>query len=184
MASEMTGSVSPMRLAHPDVAPSLSRSKRGLSIDGIPSSGGPPDLTSSNGTVWREKSVRGHSARQLPGSAMALPPAVAMTGATSVAATSNVTGMRFRNLNGSPLRCLIPLSASRSRSFDVYDSLDRPKRLPAGCECCVNIAAAKHDLRHDYLRTHLAKLERDRAIGANGIGHKVSQNDLEPIDRH
>jgi hypothetical protein len=29
----------------------------------------------------------------------------------------------------------------------------------------------------------LAKLERNRAIGANGVGHEVSENDLEPIDR-
>ena len=30
----------------------------------------------------------------------------------------------------------------------------------------------------------LAKLERNRAIGANSVWHEVSENDLEPIDRH
>src|SRR5262249_42481273 len=83
MASEMTGSTLPMRVAHPDAAPLLSRSKLGMSIDGIPSLRGPPDLISSRGTVCCEKSVWGHSARQLNGSAMALPTVIAARAPTA-----------------------------------------------------------------------------------------------------
>jgi len=81
------------------------------------------------------------------------------------------------------------LSASRSRSastFDVYDSLDRPKRLPAVLRVTsgVNLRQAMHDSWRDYLGTHPANLKRHRAIGANGVWYEVSENDLEPIDRH
>src|SRR5262249_6916148 len=55
--------------ADPVALPSASRSKRGASIAGIPSFGGPPDLIPANGTLCLEKSVRGHSKRQLIGSA-------------------------------------------------------------------------------------------------------------------
>src|SRR5215813_8568453 len=103
MASEMTGSALPMRVAHPDAAPLLSRSKLGMSIDGIPSLRGPPDLISSRGTVCCEKSVWGHSARQLNGSAVALPTVIAARAPTA-ATISTVVRMQFPNLNGSPLR--------------------------------------------------------------------------------
>src|SRR5262249_20347337 len=131
MASEMTGSALPMRAAHPDAAPPLSRSKRGMSIAGIPSLRGPPDLISSRGTVCCEKSVRGHSARQPNDSAVALPTAIAAKAPTA-ATISTVVRMQFPNLNGSPLR--ISISSQRLQiaicvDFDLHYSLDRPTRL-------------------------------------------------------
>src|SRR6516225_5134419 len=65
MEREITGSVSPSAALDPVALPSASRSKRGASIAGIPSFGGPPDLIPANGTLCLEKSVRGHSNRQL-----------------------------------------------------------------------------------------------------------------------
>src|SRR5262245_28921722 len=121
MASEMTGSALPMRAAHPDAAPPLSRSKRGMSIAGIPSLRGPPDLISSRGTVCCEKSVRGHSARQLNDSAVALPTAIAARAPTA-ATISTAVRMQFPNLNGSPLRISIlsqRLQIAISVDFDL-----------------------------------------------------------------
>jgi hypothetical protein len=122
MTSEMTGSIPPMRVAHPEGAPSFSRSKRGLSIDRIPSLGGPPDLISFNGTVCCEKSVRGHSARQLLGSAAALL-TIVMAAATSAAAIT-VKRTQFA-LNVSPLRVLILPQRLRSRPASVSISTVR-----------------------------------------------------------
>src|SRR6266705_328954 len=146
ITSEMTGSALPMPAAQPVAAPSLSCSKRGMSIEGMPSLGGPPDLVASNGTVCREKSVRGHSARQLRGSAMAVPSVVPVAEAMSTA-NKTIARMRFRNLNGSPAEGLIrPLSASGSQcaSFSMFarsseevtrkfmQRASRPMRLGSG----------------------------------------------------
>src|SRR6516162_2940158 len=73
MERAITGSVSPSAALDPVALPSASRSKRGASIAGIPSFGGPPDLIPANGTLCLEKSVRGHSKRQLTGSASNIP---------------------------------------------------------------------------------------------------------------
>src|SRR5215831_9512338 len=73
MERAITGSVSPSAALDPVALPSASRSKRGASIAGIPSFGGPPDLIPANGTLCLEKSVRGHSKRQLIGSADKVP---------------------------------------------------------------------------------------------------------------
>src|SRR5262249_29691149 len=73
MERAITGSVSPSAALDPVALPSASRSKRGASIAGIPSFGGPPDLIPANGTLCLEKSVRGHSNRQLTGSASNVP---------------------------------------------------------------------------------------------------------------
>src|SRR6266540_4097333 len=140
MASETTGSALPMPAAQPLAAPSLSCSKRGMSIEGIPSLGGPPDLISSNGTVCREKSVRGHSVRQLRESATAVPRVVPVAGAMSTA-NRTIARMRFRNLKGSPAEGLIVPSAPPDRNAHLFlYSLDRPKRLPpshaAGFAAC------------------------------------------------
>src|SRR5713226_7189941 len=141
MVSEMTGSALPMRLAHPAATPSVSRSKRGVSIDGISSLRGPPDLISSSGTVCCEKSVPGHSARQPPGSTGALPGAALMAAATSVAA-STIARMPCRNLNCAPLGSFIArLSASiaicpvsilviRSTARKGYRSAAQRRRFP------------------------------------------------------
>src|SRR5262249_25424304 len=132
MASEMTGSTLPMRVAHPDAAPLLSRSKLGMSIDGIPSLRGPPDLISSRGTVCCEKSVWGHSARQLNGSAVALPTIVAARAPTA-ATISTVVRVQITNLNGSPLRISISsqrLQISICVDFDVHYSLGRLRAGP------------------------------------------------------
>src|SRR5262249_43643789 len=56
---------------------------RGASIEGIPSFGGPPERISANGTLCREKSVRGHSERQLVGSASAVPRQTAVAAPSS-----------------------------------------------------------------------------------------------------
>src|SRR5215813_3449640 len=69
MERAITGSVSLSAALDPVALPSASRSKRGASIAGIPSFGGPPDLIPANGTLCLEKSVCGHSKRQLIGSA-------------------------------------------------------------------------------------------------------------------
>src|SRR5262249_59063652 len=73
MERAITGSVSLSAAIDPVAVPSANRSKRGVSIAGIPSFGGPPDLISTNGTLCLEKSVRGHSKRQLTGSASNIP---------------------------------------------------------------------------------------------------------------
>src|SRR5215467_1324982 len=73
MERAITGSVSPSAALDPVALPSASRSKRGASIDGIPSFGGPPDLIPANARLCLEKSVRGHSKRQLIGSADKVP---------------------------------------------------------------------------------------------------------------
>src|SRR6516164_5548827 len=73
MERAITGSVSPSAAIDPVALPSASRSKRGASIAGIPSFEGPPDLILANGTLCLEKSVRGHSKRQLIGSAGKVP---------------------------------------------------------------------------------------------------------------
>src|SRR5262249_11840176 len=73
MESAITGSRSPSAALHPIGLPLTSRSKRGASIAGIPSFGGPPDLMPANGTLCLEKSVRGHCKRQLIGSADNVP---------------------------------------------------------------------------------------------------------------
>src|SRR5262249_40816101 len=73
MERAITGSVSPSATLDPVGLPSANRSKRGASIAGIPSFGGPPDLIPANGTLCLEKSVRGHSKRQLIGSADKVP---------------------------------------------------------------------------------------------------------------
>src|SRR5262245_27795197 len=73
MERAITGSVSPSAALDPVALPSASRSKRGASIAGIPSFGGPPDLIPANGTLCLEKSERGHSSRQLIGSADNVP---------------------------------------------------------------------------------------------------------------
>jgi hypothetical protein len=57
----ITGSLSVIVFAHPSVCPFAKTSNFGLSIEGIPSLGGPPDLISSKETECREKSVSGHS---------------------------------------------------------------------------------------------------------------------------
>jgi hypothetical protein len=58
MHRETTGSLSATFLAQPLTRPALSRSKRGVSIAGMPSfEGRPPDLISENATVCLEKSV-------------------------------------------------------------------------------------------------------------------------------
>src|SRR5712691_5379920 len=163
MVSEMTGSASPMLMAHPAATPSLSRSKRGRSIDAIPSLRGPPDLISSSGTVCCEKSVRGHSARQPPGSARAVPGAVPMAAATSVAA-STAGRMPFRKLNCAPLGSLIArLSASIAicPDVDVGDSLDRLKRLPVGCAT----TAVPPQLLHRQDASDPLVFERDQYYG-------------------
>src|SRR6516164_5282916 len=73
MERAVTGSVSPSAALDIVALPSASRSKRGASIAGIPSFGGPPDLIPANDTLCLEKSVRGHSNRQLIGSASNIP---------------------------------------------------------------------------------------------------------------
>src|SRR5262249_41178 len=73
MERAITGSASPRPPLHPVALPSASRSKRGASIAGVPFFGGPPDLIPTNGTLCLEKSVRGHSKRQLIGSADNVP---------------------------------------------------------------------------------------------------------------
>src|SRR6516164_505162 len=73
MERAITGSVSLSAALDPVALPSASRSKRGASIAGIPSFGGPPDLILANETLCLEKSVRGHSNRQLIGSADKVP---------------------------------------------------------------------------------------------------------------
>src|SRR5262245_62364328 len=73
MERAITGSVSPSAAHDPVACPSASRSKRGASIAGIPSFGGPPDLIPANGTLCLDISVRGHSKRQLIGSADNVP---------------------------------------------------------------------------------------------------------------
>src|SRR6516162_10875128 len=73
MERATTGSVSPSAALDPVALPPASRSKRGASTAGIPSFGGPPDLIPANGTLCLEKSVRGHSKRQLIGSADKVP---------------------------------------------------------------------------------------------------------------
>ncbi len=132
MTSEMTGSALPMLAAHPAAVPSLSCSKRGMSIDGMPSLRGPPDLISSKGTVCFEKSVRGHSARQLRGSATAVPKLALVVGAMSTA-KSAIARMRFRNLNSSSAEGpLLPGSAPPDRDLSHFPcSLERPKRFHA-----------------------------------------------------
>src|SRR6266849_8936195 len=73
MERVITGSVSPRAALHPVGFPPTSCSKRGASMAGIPSLRGPPDLISRSGTLYLEKSVRGHSSRQLAGSASDVP---------------------------------------------------------------------------------------------------------------
>src|SRR5215813_6801465 len=73
MERAITGSVSPSATLDPVGLPSANRSKRGASIAGIPSFGGPPDLIPAKGTLCFEKSVRDHSNRQLIGSASDVP---------------------------------------------------------------------------------------------------------------
>jgi ribonuclease I len=102
-----------------------------MSIAGIPSLRGPPDLISSRGTVCCEKSVWGHSARRLNGSAVALPTVIAAKALTA-ATISTVVRMQFPNLNGSPLRISIlsqRLQIAICVDFDLHYSLDRPTRL-------------------------------------------------------
>src|SRR5207247_6506866 len=128
---ELTGSALPIPSAQPVAAPSLSCSKRGMSIERMPSLGGPPDLISSNGTVCREKSVPGHSARQLRESATAVPSVVPVAEAMSTA-NRTIARMRFRNLNGLPAEGVIAPSAPPDRNARLFlCSLDPPKRLPA-----------------------------------------------------
>src|SRR5438093_8475738 len=127
----MTGSALPMPAAQPVAAPSLSCSKRGMSIERIPSLGGPPDLISANGTVCREKSVPGHSARQLRESATAVPSVVPVAEVTSTA-NRTIARMRFRYLKGSPAEGVIAPSAPPDRTARLLlYSLDPPTRLPA-----------------------------------------------------
>src|SRR6516164_8918322 len=57
METAITGSVSPSAALDPVALPSASRSKRGASIAGIPSFGGPPDLISANGSVRFDRFV-------------------------------------------------------------------------------------------------------------------------------
>src|SRR5262245_6407976 len=86
MERAITGSVSPSAALDPVALPSASRSKRGASIAGIPSFGGPPDLIPANGTLCLEKSVRGHSNRQLIGSADKAPRLASTRPKTAVSA--------------------------------------------------------------------------------------------------
>src|SRR5260370_142341 len=95
MERAITGSVSPRPALHSAGLPPTNRSKRGASIAGIPSLGGPPDLIVANGTLCLEKSVRGHSERQPTGSASSAPRRASTAAPSSVASMINAATLRF-----------------------------------------------------------------------------------------
>src|SRR6516225_9629170 len=112
METAITGSVSPSAALDPVALASASRSKRGASIAGIPSFGGPPDLIPANGTLCLEKSVRGHSKRQLIGSADNVPrqastnrPKTAVSAINLGKLPTNDAIAISRHLSGDPQSC-------------------------------------------------------------------------------
>jgi hypothetical protein len=74
--------------------PRSNRSKRGISIDGMPSLAGAPDLISASGTLCLEKSVRRHSKRQPAGSASTLPSMTSADAPNSTASAINPNGLQ------------------------------------------------------------------------------------------
>src|SRR5215472_3251181 len=158
MERAITGSVSPSAALDPVALPSASRSKRGASIAGIPSFGGPPDLISANETLCLEKSVRDHSNRQLIGSASKVPtPASTDRPKTAVSAINlgrlptNDAIAISRHLSVDPQSC--PRSVRLDRF--VGQLLERLTQFPEDVVVAFDRIFRLEDLRLDVGQPHL-----------------------------
>src|SRR6516225_5137430 len=158
MERATTGSVSPSAALDPVALPPASRSKRGASIAGIPSFGGPPDLIPANGTLCLEKSVRGHSNRQLIGSADNVPRLASTNTPKTTVDTINLGKLPTndaiaisRHLSVDPRRC--PKSVRLDRF--VGQLLERLTHFPECVVVAIDQIFRLENFRLDIGQPHL-----------------------------
>src|SRR6516165_8000545 len=155
MERAITGSVSPSAPLGPVALPLASRSKRGASIAGIPSFGGPPDLIPGNDTLCLEKSVRAHSNRQLIGSADKVP-RLASTNRPKTAVSAINLGKLPTN-DAFAISRLLSVGCPRSVRLDrfVGQLLERLTHFPECVVVAIDRIFRLENLRLDVGQPHL-----------------------------